>query len=141
MVEILATRNEPIFLARNTLPKKVGHGMWFVIQPQEKEEVKIEAANKEEYLLPLKSVAIEGRIEGPIVTLDIDMTYVNQSADNPIECTYEFPFDKETIVSNLIAKIGDKEVVATVKDKDEAKEKYDDAISQGRAAVYAEQKT
>ena len=68
--------------------------------------------------MPLKAVAIVGRLDGPIATLDIQMTYVNQSADNPIECTYEFPFDKETVVSDMIAKIGDREVVATVKDKD-----------------------
>ena len=100
--------------------------------------------NKEietEYLLPLKAIAIEGRLEGPIATLDIEMVYLNDSVEHPIECTYEFPMDKETIFSSLVAKIDDREVVATVKDKSKAKEKYDDAVAKGDAAVYAERKT
>ena len=90
--------------------------------------------------MPLKSVAITGILEGPIATLNIDMTYLNENEEHAIECTYEFPLDKESILSSLIAKIGDREVVAKVKAKEKAQEMYEDAMAQGHGAVYAERK-
>jgi hypothetical protein len=42
------------------------------------------------------------------------------------------------VVSKLVATIDDRHVTAKIKDKEEAKEKYDEAIASGKAAVYAE---
>ena len=92
----------------------------------------------ESSLLPLKSVTINGSLEGPIASLDIEMTYLNESEEHPIECTYEFPLDKETIFASLVAKIGESEVVAQVKEKEQAKRNYEDAMAKGNAAVFAE---
>ena len=44
-------------------------------------------------------------------------------------------------MSKLVAKIGDKEVEAKIKEKEKAKEVYDDAIAGGNTAVYAEKKS
>ena len=60
------------------------------------------------------------------------------SDSNPIECTFEFPLDKQTVVSKLIAQIDDKIIEATIKEKEEAKQTYNDAIASGSTAVYAE---
>lgn len=43
-------------------------------------------------------------------------------------------------MSKLVAKVGDKEVEAKIKDKERAKEVYDNAMAAGNAAVYAEKK-
>ena len=93
---------------------------------------------EEDYLLPLKDVAIQGSLEGPVATLNIDMTYANESQNQAMECTYEFPMDKETILGSLIAQIDDKEIVAKVKGKEQAQANYEDAIASGNTAVYAE---
>ena len=95
---------------------------------------------EEDFVLPLKSIAVTGNLEGPIATVDIDMTYLNENEEHAIECTYEFPLDKDSILSSLFAKIGDREVVAKVKAKETAEEMYEDAMAQGHGAVYAEQK-
>ena len=58
-----------------------------------------------------------------------------------MECTYEFPMDKETILGSLVAQIDDKEIVAKVKGKEQAQANYEDAIASGNTAVYAEQRT
>jgi len=78
-----------------------------------------------EQLLPFKSVNIVGKVDGPIATLDIDLKYVNTDAEHPIECSYEFPLDKNTIFAKLVCKIDDKETTAVVKGKEEAKQQYD----------------
>jgi hypothetical protein len=66
------------------------------------------------------------------------LSYSNNGDQNPIECTFEFPLDNQTVVSKLVAQIGDKVIEATIQEKEEAKEKYGDAIASGNAAVYAE---
>lgn len=43
------------------------------------------------------------------------------------------------MISKLVATINDKTVEAQIKSKEEAKEKYDDAIAAGNSAVYADQ--
>ena len=43
-------------------------------------------------------------------------------------------------MSRLIAKIGDKEVEAKIKEKERAKQVYEDALVGGKAAIYAEKK-
>ena len=55
-----------------------------------------------------------------------------------MEATYEFPLEKGTVLSKLVAQIDGKTVEARVKAKEEAKERYDDAIAAGNAAVMAE---
>ena len=71
-------------------------------------------------MLPFKNVKINGVIEGPIVTLDIDLTYQNPENNSPIECSYEFPLNKETIFAKLICRIEDNFVEAVVKTKEKA---------------------
>ena len=91
-------------------------------------------------MLPLKSVKVSGCLEGPLAIVDIELCYVNEDAESAIECAYEFPLDKDTVVSRLSAKIGDKEVEAKIKEKERAKEVYEDAVAGGNAAVFAEKK-
>ena len=91
--------------------------------------------------MPLTSVQIKGKLEGGLAILDIDLTYVNQDETHPLECTYEFPIDKETVLSKLVAKLGDKEVETKIKEKEKAKEMYEDAIAGGKMAVMAQNET
>jgi len=89
-------------------------------------------------LVPLQHVKINGVLESGHAFLDIQLTYANLGAENPIECTFEFPVEPSTVVSKLIATIDDKVVEAKIKAKEEAKEQYNDAIASGKTAVYAE---
>jgi len=82
-----------------------------------------------------------GHLESGHALIDVQLSYVNNEDTNPIECTFEFPIEKSTIVNKLVAQIGDKVVEAKIENKSSAKEKYDDAISSGNAAVYSELKS
>ena len=83
---------------------------------------------------------MKGLLEGPLAIVDIELTYINEDTESPIECSYEFLLDSDTVMSQLIAKIGDKEVEAKIKEKERAKQVYEDALVGGKAAVYAEKK-
>ena len=89
-----------------------------------------------DYILPLQKIGIGAFIEGAFTTVHLDITYVNPGA-TILEASYEFPLDKTTLVAKLTALINDKTVKAVVKDKEEAKQEYDNAIATGKAAIYA----
>ena len=89
----------------------------------------------------MKKVDIKCDILGAMASLNIELHYTNPSEDNPVEATYEFPLDKLVVVSKLMATIDGKTIEAKVKEKEEAKERYDDAIAAGNAAVLAERQS
>ena len=89
-------------------------------------------------LVPVKKVDIKCLLSGAIATLNVDLVYLNPSEEDTLETTYEFPLEKGTFLSKLVARIDGKTVETRVKAKEEAKERYDDAIAAGNAAVIAE---
>ena len=79
-------------------------------------------AKKEEQtvLLPLTKVDVKSEIRGSMVTQNIELTYVNPSPDNPLECTYTFPLDKNSTLASLVVTIDDRVIQTKVKDKQQA---------------------
>ena len=71
----------------------IDYGMWYQRQGEAQKD----------YILPLKGVEINGVLDGFIATLDITLAYTNESSNSPIECSYEFPLDSETIFAGLTA--------------------------------------
>jgi hypothetical protein len=65
------------------------------------------------------------------------MTYTNPS-DNPIECTYEFPLEAETLLSKLTIYVDDKVIEALVLEKEEAELTYKEVIAGGDLGVFLE---
>lgn len=84
--------------------------------------------------------SITAKVENSIATIELKQVFVNELED-PIEATYSFPTDPDIVVSKLVFKLGDKEVIGKVKDKEQAKENYDDAIAGGNAAVLLEEES
>ena len=125
MVEASTEKKEGLKLCKNN--RCCGKYLFYA----EKEEGKRE-------LVPLKKVDIKAELSGAMATIDMELTYTNPSADNPLECTYVFPLEKTTILSKFEAVIGGKTVHTKVTEKEAAKEAYDDAMAGGKAAVMAE---
>ena len=55
----------------------------------------------------MKSVDVHATLEGALATVDITIVYTNPHKGYPIECTYEIPVDKTTIISSLKIKLGE----------------------------------
>ena len=72
-----------------------------------------------DFMVPLKDVEILATLEDNLARVDFNMTYLNPS-ENPIECTYEFPLEAETLVSGLTVYIDGKVIEAIVLEKEEA---------------------
>lgn len=101
---------------RNTQCRCCSLALWWnkVIDPQLKEERQL--------LVPLKHVKVVGILEAGHAVLDVQLNYVNVGVDSPIECNFEFPLEKNSVVSKLLAQIDDRIIEAKVKAKEDAKE-------------------
>ena len=93
---------------------------------------------KEEIIVPLKEVSVHATIAQGFSKTSVHLTYKNTLTEDPIEVIFEFPLSKKQVVAKIEATIGDRVVSTKVTEKEKAKEKYDNAIASGKAAVYAE---
>lgn len=92
-------------------------------------------------LVPLTDVRIEGVIEAGTAITDVQLVYKNACSDKSIECTFDFSIDKQSLISRMTAEIDEKLVELVVKEKELAKETYDDAVASGKFAAFSELKS
>ncbi|XP_050999336.1 protein mono-ADP-ribosyltransferase PARP4 [Acomys russatus] len=88
--------------------------------------------------VPLDSVHIKGRIIDFVAQVIVFQTYTNQS-QVPIEAKYIFPLDEKAAVCGFEAFINGKHIVGEIKEKEEAQQKYREAISHGHGAYLMDQ--
>ncbi|XP_054466977.1 von Willebrand factor A domain-containing protein 5A-like isoform X1 [Anoplopoma fimbria] len=93
-------------------------------------------ANKEP--VPLKSVEVELEVRDHVTTVISTLNYENKE-DKPLEAVFVFPLPGDAAVCHFSAKIGQTQIVAEVKEKQEAREEYDDALSSGQQAFLLEE--
>ena len=96
--------------------------------------------DQERMQLPLTKVSVKSELRGSNATTDVELTYVNPSTDNPLQCTYMFPIESKTVLASFEASFDDRKVVTKITSKESAQEKYEDAIAGGKGAVIAEKK-
>ncbi|XP_054466847.1 von Willebrand factor A domain-containing protein 5A-like [Anoplopoma fimbria] len=88
--------------------------------------------------VPLKSVEVELEVRDHVATVVSTLNYENKE-DKPLEAVFVFPLPGDAAVCHFSAKIGQTQIVAEVKEKQEAREEYDDALSSGQQAFLLEE--
>uniref|UniRef100_A0A673BK86 von Willebrand factor A domain-containing protein 5A-like n=1 Tax=Sphaeramia orbicularis TaxID=375764 RepID=A0A673BK86_9TELE len=88
--------------------------------------------------VPLKSIEVDLEVRDHVATVASTLQYDNKE-DKPIEAVFVFPMPDEAAVCHFSAKIGQTLVVAEVKEKQKAREEYDDALSSGQQAFLLEE--
>ena len=91
--------------------------------------------------LHFKTQHVDVKIDNCLAVMSITQVFVNET-DQSIEATYMFPIEtelKSTVITNVNFKLGGKEVSSKVVLKEIAKEKYEDAIAGGKAAMIVEE--
>ena len=91
-------------------------------------------------VLPLKDISVQVKVKGYLVGVSSTLNYFNGTS-NPLEVTFRFPLEESFAVVELEAIIDGRKVKATVHEKEKARDMYDDAITSGLTAAYAEEKT
>ncbi|XP_070761387.1 von Willebrand factor A domain-containing protein 5A-like [Enoplosus armatus] len=88
--------------------------------------------------VPLKSVEVELEVRDHVATVVSTLNYENKE-DKPLEAVFVFPLPGDAAVCHFSAKIGQTQIVAEVKEKQKAREEYDDALSSGQQAFLLEE--
>ncbi len=88
--------------------------------------------------LPLESMGVDARIDGLLSRVVLRQTFVN-GCDEPLEATYIFPMPDRAAVTGFRMTVAGREIAGILEERGQAREHYDEAISQGRRAAIAEE--
>ncbi|XP_006803986.1 von Willebrand factor A domain-containing protein 5A-like [Neolamprologus brichardi] len=88
--------------------------------------------------VPLKSIEVELEVRDHVATVVSTLNYENKE-DKPLEAVFVFPLPGDAAVCHFSAQIGQTQIVAEMKEKQKAREEYDDALSSGQQAFLLEE--
>ncbi|XP_035988435.1 von Willebrand factor A domain-containing protein 5A isoform X1 [Fundulus heteroclitus] len=88
--------------------------------------------------VPLKSIEVQLEVKDHVATVVSTLNYENKE-DKPLEAVFVFPLPGDAAVCHFSAQIGQTHIVAEVKEKQQAREEYDDALSSGQQAFLLEE--
>lgn len=88
--------------------------------------------------LPLLETRADIAISGVIAHVRVTQVYKNDGK-KPLEAIYVFPGSTRSAVFAMKMKIGEREIVAEIQKKDDARKMYEDAKREGRTASLLEQ--
>ncbi|XP_052004344.1 protein mono-ADP-ribosyltransferase PARP4-like [Xyrauchen texanus] len=88
--------------------------------------------------LPLQAVHVRCKLMDLLCQVIIFQTYTNQSAV-PIEAKYVFPLEETAAVCGFEAFINGKHIIGKVKEKEQARKEYKQAIEKGHGAYLMDQ--
>lgn len=98
----------------------------------------VENANPALDSLPLKATDVVTSISGVIAETYVTQTYTNEGT-RPLNASYVFPASTKVSVHGMKMVIGDKVVTARIREKETAKEEFEQAKSEGKSASLLEQ--
>jgi len=87
---------------------------------------------------PLKETHVSTNINGVIAETYVTQVYTNQGT-RPINASYLFPASASVTVHGMTMQIGNQLVTAKIKEKEEAKEEFEEAKKEGKSASLLEQ--
>lgn len=87
---------------------------------------------------PLKATNVVTNIRGVIAETYVTQTYANEG-ENPINATYVFPASTKVAVHGMKMQIGDKIITARIREREDARQEYETAKSEGKSASLLEQ--
>jgi len=102
---------------------------------EEKSPLGLYMSGKEKMIpLPLAETRVRGTVSGFVARVKVTQVYVNPY-DAVIEATYVFPLPERAAVTSMIMHLSDRDVVAEIKEKQEAEQIYKEAVEAGHTAA------
>lgn len=88
--------------------------------------------------LPLRRLAVDGRITGLLYRLTVAQEFINTSLE-PLEATYIFPLPARAGITRFQLRVAERLIEGVLKERSVARADYDQAIRAGRRAAIAEE--
>lgn len=98
----------------------------------------VEGADAQTDSFPLKETRVDTTINGVIAETYVTQTYTNEGKQ-PVNASYMFPASTKVTVQGMKMEIGNEVIVAKIKEKEEAKEEFEEAKSEGKSASLLQQ--
>jgi Ca-activated chloride channel family protein len=98
----------------------------------------VESGDLEAEAFPLKSTAVQARVNGVIAEVYVTQTYANEG-QSPINAKYIFPASTRASVHGMKLRIGDQRVIAKIREREQAKQEFEAAKSEGKSASLLQQ--
>lgn len=98
----------------------------------------VEGADSSLDQFPLKGTKVDANINGTIADIFVTQTYEN-NGESPINASYVFPASARVSVHGMTMEIGDHLVTAKIKEREEAKQEFEQAKEEGKSASLLEQ--
>lgn len=92
-----------------------------------------------EFSIPLQKISFEADVTGMFAQVSCEQEFENQN-EVPVEAVYVFPLPEDASIAGCVLIIGDKRIEAELKEKEQAKQEYDDAVAAGHHASLLEQR-
>src|SRR5207249_3090985 len=83
--------------------------------------------------IPLKHTDVKASIAGYIATVDVTQQYHNPYSEK-IEAVYVFPLPENAAVNEFLMTIGDRRIRGIIREREEARQIYENARAQGYVA-------
>ena len=89
--------------------------------------------------VPLKRSELRGEIRGPLAALELVQVYgyTRQQCDKVVEASYRFPLPGDAAVTRVRVRFGDAEIIAELKERQQAEAEYEQAKNDGKQAALA----
>src|SRR5499433_4429379 len=88
--------------------------------------------------LPLKDTRVEISVSGVIADVKVRQIYRNEGS-RPINASYVFPASTRAAVYAMRMQIGNEIIIAKIKEREKAREEFDQAKEEGKSASLLEQ--
>ena len=88
--------------------------------------------------VPLQDVKINAKIVDFVSEITVTQSFVNVE-NNPIEVVYMFPIEEEASVIAFEADIDHRTIVTEIREKEKARDEYNEAIQNNKTAVLLEE--
>src|SRR5262245_52114628 len=98
----------------------------------------VDGANPGVESFPLKSTNVVANISGVIADVTVTQVYENHGAA-PIHARYVFPGSTRSAIHGMRIRVGDKAVVAKIKEREKAAQEFTEAKAAGKSAALLEQ--
>ncbi|XP_062993650.1 von Willebrand factor A domain-containing protein 5A isoform X6 [Elgaria multicarinata webbii] len=87
--------------------------------------------------VPLRSISVDVVVQGFVADVVSELRYQNEEK-KPVEVRFVFPLDAEAAVYAFEGLIGGTRIEAQIREKKQAEQEYEDALSEGRQAFLLE---
>lgn len=88
--------------------------------------------------VPLRHTTVKTEITGFVARTEVTQEFENVLS-NPVEAIYVFPLPHDSAVDGMTMKVGDREIQAVIKERDEARKIYEAARNAGHTAALLDQ--